>query len=127
LAFDTPINLERALRVGAEFGGHIVTGHVDAVAEVLSVEREGGSIRVRLRAPASLAAAIVAKGSVAVEGVSLTVNEVVGPAEFGVNIIPHTTKQTTLGTLVAGRAVNLEIDVLARYACRLASAQAYTD
>ena len=112
-----PVNLERAARLGDELGGHIVSGHVDGVGEVVSVTPEGGSRRIRIRAPAPLHRFIAPKGSIAVEGVSLTVNEVEG-AEFGVNIIPHTWEVTTLGRLEAGSKVNLEIDVLARYVAR---------
>ncbi len=111
------INLERAARAGDELGGHIVSGHVDGVGEVLSVEPEGGSHRVRIRAPRPLHRYIAAKGSIAVEGVSLTVNEVEGEV-FGVNIIPHTWDITTLGQLEPGARVNLEIDMLARYLAR---------
>jgi len=111
------VNLERAARVGDELGGHIVSGHVDGVGEVLSVTPEGGSRRVRFRAPAPLHRYIAPKGSIAVEGVSLTVNEVEGDV-FGVNLIPHTWEVTTLGELAAGGRVNLEIDMLARYLAR---------
>lgn len=113
----TPVNLERAARLGDEMGGHIVSGHVDGVGEVLSVEAEGGSHRVRIRAPKPLHRLIAPKGSIAVEGVSLTVNEVEDDV-FGVNIIPHTFEVTTLGRLKAGSRVNLEIDMLARYLAR---------
>ena len=113
----TRINLERAARAGDELGGHIVSGHVDGVGEVLSVEPEGGSHRIRIRAPRPLHRYIAPKGSVAVEGVSLTVNEVEGEV-FGVNIIPHTWELTTLGALEPGSKVNLEIDMLARYLAR---------
>ncbi len=112
-----PVNLERAARLGDELGGHIVSGHVDGVGEVISVTPEGGSRRIRLRAPKPLHRFIAPKGSIAVEGVSLTVNEVEGDV-FGVNIIPHTWEVTTLGRLQAGSKVNLEIDVLARYVAR---------
>jgi riboflavin synthase len=112
-----PVNLERAARLGDELGGHIVSGHVDGVGEVLSVEPEGGSRRIRIRAPAPLHRYIAPKGSIAVEGVSLTVNEVEGEV-FGVNIIPHTWEVTTLAALAAGDRVNLEIDMLARYLAR---------
>ena len=117
----TPINLERALKVGDELGGHIVSGHVDGVGSVTSTAMEGESKRIMIEAPASLARFIAPKGSVTVNGVSLTVNEVDG-VRFGVNIIPHTQTETTLGALAAGDAVNLEIDVLARYVARLAEA-----
>jgi riboflavin synthase len=111
------INLERAARVGDELGGHIVSGHVDGVGEVLSVESEGGSHRVRIRAPRPLHRFIAPKGSITVEGVSLTVNEVEDDV-FGVNLIPHTWDVTTLGELKTGARVNLEIDMLARYLAR---------
>ncbi|MCV2864463.1 riboflavin synthase [Defluviimonas sp. WL0075] len=112
------INLERALKVGDELGGHIVSGHVDGVAEILSAEAEGDSTRFTFRAPDSLAGFIAPKGSVALNGTSLTVNEVDG-ATFGVNIIPHTKAVTTWGAARAGDQVNLEIDTLARYVARL--------
>jgi riboflavin synthase len=111
------VNLERAARLGDELGGHIVSGHVDGVGGVLSVTPEGGSHRIRFRAPRPLHRFIAPKGSVAVDGVSLTVNEVEDDV-FGVNIIPHTWNATTLGGLVAGARVNLEIDVIARYVAR---------
>jgi riboflavin synthase len=111
------VNLERAARVGDELGGHIVSGHVDGVGEVLSVTPEGGSRRVRFRAPAPLHRYIAPKGSITVEGVSLTVNEVEDDV-FGVNLIPHTWDVTTLGELKPGSRVNLEIDMLARYLAR---------
>ncbi|AHJ62839.1 riboflavin synthase [Granulibacter bethesdensis] len=112
------INLERALKVGDELGGHIVSGHVDGVAELISILPEHGSTRMRFRAPSHLACYIAQKGSIAVDGVSLTVNEVENEV-FGVNIIPHTCAVTTIGTLVAGSLVNIEIDMLARYVARL--------
>ena len=115
------LNLERALRVGDELGGHIVSGHVDGVAEVMSVADEGDSTRVQLRAPTELARFIAPKGSVALNGTSLTVNEVQGDV-FGINFIPHTKKVTTWGQVAVGDAVNLEIDTLARYVARLAEA-----
>ena len=113
----TPTNLERAARVGDELGGHIVSGHVDGVGEVASVTPEGGSHRVVIRAPEALKRFIAAKGSITVEGVSLTVNEV-EDSTFGVNLIPHTWEVTTLGRLQPGDRVNLEIDMLARYLAR---------
>jgi riboflavin synthase len=116
------INLERPLRVGDELGGHIVSGHVDGVAELLDATPEGESLRLMFRAPVDLARFIAPKGSVALDGVSLTVNEVDG-ARFGVNIIPHTQSVTTLGRLAEagpGVLLNLEIDPLARYVARLA-------
>jgi riboflavin synthase len=114
----TRINLERALKIGDELGGHIVSGHVDGVGEILSIVPEGDSKRFRIQAPAALARFIAPKGSVAVDGTSLTVNEVEGDV-FGVNIIPHTQAVTTWGTMVAGQPVNIEIDMLARYVARL--------
>jgi riboflavin synthase len=111
------VNLERAARVGDELGGHIVSGHVDGVGQVISVETEGGSHRVRVRVPKPLHRLIAPKGSIAVEGVSLTVNEVEDDV-FGVNLIPHTWDVTTLGELAPGVRVNLEIDMLARYLAR---------
>jgi riboflavin synthase len=113
-----PVNLERPLKVGDELGGHIVAGHVDGVAEVIRVEPEGESVRLSFLAPIALARFIAPKGSLALDGVSLTVNEVDG-AHFGVNIIPHTLKVTTFGRGKPGGHVNLEIDVLARYVARL--------
>ncbi len=114
---DAPVNLERAARVGDELGGHIVSGHVDGLGEVVSIEPEGGSHRVRFRAPRPLHRLIAPKGSIAIEGVSLTVNEVEDDL-FGVNIIPHTWEATTLSRLQPASKVNLEIDVLARYLAR---------
>jgi riboflavin synthase len=113
------VNLERAARLGDELGGHIVSGHVDGVGEVLAVESEGGSHRVSIRAPRPLHRFIAPKGSITVEGVSLTVNEVEDDV-FGVNLIPHTWDVTTLGELKPGARVNLEIDMLARYLARFA-------
>ena len=112
------LNLERALRVGDELGGHIVSGHVDGVAEIIELRDEGASTRFRFRAPPELAPFIAPKGSVALNGTSLTVNEVDG-AEFGVNLIPHTKTVTTWGEAHKGDLVNLEIDTLARYVARL--------
>ena len=112
-----PINLERAARVGDELGGHIVSGHVDGVGEVIAIASEGGSHRVSVRAPRPLHRFIAAKGSITLEGVSLTVNEVEDDV-FGVNLIPHTWDVTTLGGLRVGARVNLEIDMLARYLAR---------
>ncbi|MDO8321616.1 MAG: riboflavin synthase [Phenylobacterium sp.] len=112
-----PVNLERAARVGDELGGHIVSGHVDGVGEVISIESEGGSHRVQVRVPRPLHRFIAPKGSITIEGVSLTVNEVEDDV-FGVNLIPHTWDVTTLGTLNVGSRVNLEIDMLARYLAR---------
>lgn len=122
------LNLERALKLGEELGGHIVTGHVDGVATVLGICPEGDSRRIGFAVPASLAPYLAAKGSVTVDGVSLTVNEVSdqddGTAHFAVNIIPHTAAVTTLGSLAPGDAVNIEIDVLARYLQRMESLRA---
>lgn len=112
------VNLERALRVGDELGGHIVSGHVDGVADIVSVTEDGASSRYVFDAPEALARFIAPKGSVALDGTSLTVNEVDG-ARFGVNIIPHTKAVTTWGTAAAGDRVNLEIDTMARYVARL--------
>ena len=112
------VNLERALKVGDELGGHIVSGHVDGLAEVVGVRHEGGSVRVTFRAPEALAKFIAPKGSVALNGTSLTVNEVSG-AEFGVNLIPHTQEVTTWGEVKVGDFVNLEVDTMARYVARL--------
>ncbi|WP_299944474.1 riboflavin synthase [uncultured Ruegeria sp.] len=113
------VNLERALKVGDELGGHIVSGHVDGVAEVIAMVDEGDSTRVTLRAPADLARFIAPKGSVALNGTSLTVNDVEG-CDFGINFIPHTKEVTTWGDVAVGDRVNLEIDTLARYVARLA-------
>ncbi len=112
-----PVNLERAARLGDELGGHIVSGHVDGLGRVVSVTPEGGSHRIDIAAPTPLHRYIAAKGSITVDGVSLTVNAVDGEI-FGLNIIPHTWEATTLGTLKAGDTVNLEIDMLARYLAR---------
>jgi riboflavin synthase len=112
------INLERALRVGDELGGHIVSGHVDGVAHVTLVEDEGDSTRVVLEAPEALARFVAPKGSVALNGTSLTVNEVDGTS-FGINFIPHTKTVTTWGDVAVGDAINMEIDTLARYVSRL--------
>ncbi|WP_298562610.1 riboflavin synthase [uncultured Aliiroseovarius sp.] len=113
------VNLERALKVGDELGGHIVSGHVDGVAEIVSMHVEGDSTRVRFRAPSELARFIAPKGSVALNGTSLTVNEVEGD-EFGVNLISHTKEVTNWGQAQVGDRINLEIDTLARYVARLA-------
>ncbi|MFN4171734.1 MAG: riboflavin synthase [Pseudorhodobacter sp.] len=112
------VNLERALRVGDELGGHIVSGHVDGVAEIVALRREGDSTRVTFRAPEAIAGFIAPKGSVALNGTSLTVNEV-EEADFGVNFIPHTQKATTWGDVAVGDLVNLEVDTMARYVARL--------
>ena len=122
------VNLERALRLGDELGGHIVTGHVDAIATVVGTCPEGDSKRVGLSVPRDLAPMIAPKGSVTLDGVSLTVNEVCdaddGTTHFAVNIIPHTAQHTTLGQLAAGQHLNVEIDVLARYLGRMLAARA---
>ncbi len=115
-------NLERAMKLGDELGGHIVTGHVDGLGTVVALAEEGGSHRVTIRAGADIAPFIAPKGSVTVDGVSLTVNSVQdidGEVEFGLNIIPHTWAVTTLGTIQMGQSVNIEIDVLARYLQRM--------
>ena len=115
----TCVNLERSLRMGDELGGHLVSGHVDAVGEAVSAVPEHGSTRWGFRVPPTLSRFIAIKGSIAVDGVSLTVNEVTADT-FGVNIIPHTAAVTGFGSLVPGDAVNIEIDMLARYVSRLA-------
>jgi riboflavin synthase len=112
------VNLERALRLGDELGGHVVSGHVDAVAEIVERRPEGDSLRFVFEVPAAYEPAVASKGSVALDGVSLTVNEVDG-RRFGVNIIPHTQAKTTFGAARVGDRVNLEIDMLARYVARL--------
>jgi riboflavin synthase len=112
------VNLERPMRVGDEFGGHIVAGHVDGVVEVKLAVPEGESMRFTFEVPVALSKFIAAKGSVALDGVSLTVNEVEG-TRFGVNIIPHTQKVTTFGKLKPGSKVNVEVDLMARYVARL--------
>lgn len=112
------LNLERALKVGDELGGHIVSGHVDGVAELTQLLDEGDSTRMTFRAPDDLAKFIAAKGSVTLNGTSLTVNEVDG-ATFGINVIPHTKEVTTWGDVKQGDAINLEIDTMARYVARL--------
>jgi riboflavin synthase len=121
------LNLERALRLGDELGGHIVTGHVDAVAEVIGTRPEGDSLRIGIRVPKALGPMIAPKGSVTLDGVSLTVNDVRdsdgGTTDFSVNIIPHTAQHSTLGDLKAGQHLNVEIDVLARYLDRMLAAR----
>jgi len=114
----TKVNLERAMRIGDELGGHIVSGHVDGVAKVVSIRPENESLRYTFEAPEHLKKFVASKGSVAIDGVSLTVNEVEG-ARFGVNIIPHTQSVTTFGGYAVGSLVNMEIDMLARYVARL--------
>jgi len=123
------LNLERALRLGDELGGHIVTGHVDAVATVVGTCPEGDSTRIGVSVPKSLAPMIAPKGSITLDGVSLTVNEVRdaddGSTHFAVNIIPHTAQHTSLGTITAGQQLNVEVDVLARYIDRMLAARAH--
>jgi riboflavin synthase len=122
------LNLERALRLGDELGGHIVTGHVDAVAEVVNTAPEGDSTRIDVRVAEALAPMIAPKGSITLDGVSLTVNTVEDAGDctlFGVNIIPHTAQHTTLGELRAGQQLNVEIDVLARYLDRMLAARSH--
>jgi riboflavin synthase len=117
------LNLERSLRLGDELGGHIVTGHVDATGTVLDILPEGDSQRVTIGVPAALGPMIAAKGSVALDGVSMTINEVGdspdGATRFSINVIPHTAQHTTLGDLAPGRQLNVEVDVLARYIDRM--------
>jgi riboflavin synthase len=115
------VNLERPLRLGDELGGHLVSGHVDGIARVIARRPEGESVRFTIAAPDELAPFIAAKGSVALDGVSLTVNEVDG-ASFGVNIIPHTLARTTFGAAEVGRRMNFEVDTIARYVARLLGA-----
>ena len=114
----TPVNLERALRLGDELGGHLVSGHVDGVARLLDRRPEGDSIRLTIEAPAALMRYIAPKGSMALDGISLTVNEVEG-SRFGVNIIPYTLAHTSLSEAVPGQRMNFEIDTIARYVARL--------
>ena len=118
---DAPVNLEMALRAGDPLGGHLVSGHVDGVGTVVSVREDARSWRVRIRCPLELSRYVARKGSITVDGVSLTVNEVDGD-EFGVNLVPHTLEVTTLGRLAAGHRVNLEVDTIARYVERLVQA-----
>lgn len=123
------LNLERALRLGDELGGHIVTGHIDAVGQVVDLRPEGASQRVGIGVPRAIGPMIADKGSIAVAGVSLTVNDVHdaedGATHFAVNIIPHTGRETTLGDLVAGQHLNVEVDVLARYIQRMLAVKAH--
>jgi riboflavin synthase len=123
------LNLERSLRLGDEVGGHIVTGHVDSVGEVVGVCPEGDSKRIGISVPRALGPMIAAKGSVALDGVSMTVNDVRdaedGTTHFSVNVIPHTAAHTTLGELTEGRQLNVEVDVLARYIDRMLAARAH--
>ena len=123
------LNLERSLRIGDELGGHLVSGHVDGVADVTEVRLEGGSTRITARTPADLAPYLAPKGSITLDGVSLTVNEVRddgGSAIFTVNIIPHTGEHTTFGEIAVGRQLNVEIDVIARYLERMLAARAHS-
>jgi riboflavin synthase len=115
------VNLEPALRAGDPLGGHLVSGHVDGLGEVLDIVADARSVRMRFGCPASLARYVARKGSIAIDGVSLTINEV-GDADFSVNLIPHTQTVTTLGEYHVGRRVNLEIDQVARYVERLLTA-----
>jgi riboflavin synthase len=121
------LNLERSLRLGDELGGHIVTGHIDAVGEVVGVCPEGDSVRIGVSVPRELGAMITPKGSIALDGVSLTVNNVRdaedGSTHFSVNIIPHTAHETTFGDIATGRQLNVEVDVLARYIQRMLAAR----
>ena len=123
------LNLERSLRLGDELGGHIVTGHVDAVGEVLGVCPEGDSLRIGVAVPRQLGAMIASKGSIALDGVSLTVNDVRdaedGATHFSVNIIPHTAQHTTFDGIAAERQLNVEVDVLARYIDRMTTARTH--
>jgi riboflavin synthase len=122
------LNLERSLRVGDELGGHFVSGHIDCVGEVTDSRPEGGSTRIGVAVPSELAPLVAAKGSVALDGVSLTVNDVGGSdgggTLFSVNVIPHTAGNTTLGEVAPGRQLNVEVDVLARYIDRMLAARA---
>jgi len=123
------LNLERSLRIGDELGGHLVSGHVDGVADVTEVRLDGGSTRITVRAPADLSPYLAPKGSITLDGVSLTVNEVRddgGSAIFTVNIIPHTGEHTTFGEIAVGRQLNVEIDVIARYLERMLAARAHS-
>jgi riboflavin synthase len=120
------LNLERPLRVGDELGGHFVTGHVDCIGEVVDVSPEGGSVRIGVSIPSELAPLVAAKGAIALDGVSLTVNDVsdeAGATRFTVNVIPHTGEHTTLGDIGIGRQLNVEADVLARYIDRMMTAR----
>jgi riboflavin synthase len=123
------LNLERSARLGDELGGHIVTGHVDAVGEVVDAQPEGDSLRIAVAVPAALAPMIAAKGSITFDGVSLTVNRVAdqpdGTTRAELNIIPHTAAHTTLGEIAVGRQLNVEIDVIARYLERMIAARSH--
>ena len=123
------LNLERSLRIGDELGGHIVSGHVDGVADVIEVTPEGGSVRLSVRAPAQIAPYLAAKGSITLDGVSLTVNEVRDGDEFAafsVNIIPHTAERTTFANIAPDRQLNVEIDVIARYLERMLASRTHS-
>ena len=122
LMIGSTVNLEKALTLATPLGGHLVSGHVDGTGGVVSRREEGQSIRLEIEAPAVLTRYIAEKGSICVDGVSLTVNEISGPA-FGVNIVPHTLRATTIGEYTFGRRVNLEVDIIARYLERLLLAQ----
>jgi riboflavin synthase len=122
------LNLERSLRMGDELGGHIVTGHVDALGEVVEARPEGDSVRILVSVPSELGAMVAPKGSIALDGVSLTVNEVEDSGtgtRFSVNLIPHTMQETTLADITAGRQLNVEVDVLARYIQRMIATRAH--
>jgi riboflavin synthase len=114
----TAVNLERPLKLGDELGGHLVLGHVDGVGAIVERRQDGGSVRLKVGAPLDLARFIAPKGSIAIDGVSMTVNEVFGN-QFDVNVIPITQRETNLGALAMGMPVNLEIDMMARYVARL--------
>ena len=121
------LNLERPLRMGDEIGGHIVTGHVDTVGEVIEAKSDGDSVRVLVSVPRDLGSMIASKGSIALDGVSLTVNEVEtkgDSTQFAINIIPHTARETTFSGIVSGRQLNVEVDILARYLDRMMAARA---
>jgi len=123
------LNLERSLRMGDELGGHIVTGHIDAVGDVVALSPQGDSTRLDVKVRASIAPMIAQKGSIALDGVSLTVNDVTdgedGSCTFGINLIPHTASHTTLGDLAVGEHLNVEIDTLARYLARLTALKSH--
>ena len=121
------LNLERSLRLGDELGGHIVTGHVDALGEIVGIRPDGDSMQIDVSVPRELGAMIAAKGSIALDGVSLTVNDVrdaEGSTQFSVNIIPHTAQETTLSDIAPGRQLNVEVDALARYISRIMASRA---
>ena len=126
LGVGSRVNLEKAMRADSRFGGHIVSGHVDGIGKVVNLAPDGNSIKITLSAPATIAKYIAAKGSVCVDGTSLTVNEV-NNNEFTINIIPHTQVETTIGDYARGQSVNLEVDLIARYLERLITSGAETD